>query len=75
MQLNRFQRAIMNKRDKVILGYLKKGLTYKQISDILLRHHKIKLSAQRIGIIARQFEDQEVTRSASKRNPVDFRSE
>ena len=48
MQMNRYQKSIMRKRDQIIMGYVKKGYTYKQVADIMSRHHKIKISIQRI---------------------------
>ena len=42
--LNRYQKSIMKKRDQIIMGYVKKGMTYKQVAEIMLRHHKIKIT-------------------------------
>mgnify|MGYP001408365570 CR=1 FL=1 len=70
-QLNRFQRAKMKKRDHIIMGYVKMGLTYKKVAEVILQRHKIKLTSQRIGIIVKQFEAQEVTR-ATNRKPADL---
>lgn len=67
--MNRFQKAQMKKRNNLIMGYVKRGLTYKQIAEIILRHHKIKLTVQRIGKIAKDYENEEFTRPQTQAVP------
>lgn len=67
--MNRYQKALMKKRNNILMGYVKKGLTYKQTAELLSRQHKIKLSIQRIGKIAKDIENQEVTRPESPSAP------
>lgn len=57
MQMNRHQKSIMKKRDQIIMSYVKKGMTYKQVAEIMSRHHKIKITYQRIGQIAQANDD------------------
>jgi len=57
MQMNRYSKSIMNKRDKIIMGYIKRGMTYRQVADTMLRHHKVKISIQRVGQIVQASDD------------------